>query len=199
MPAPLQLKPVTKHVYAIQREPVNWGVYRSKLPAGTTLLSVTPQPPAGITAVSGGVVGDISTVTLSGGTAGQRYSIPLRSEWSNGDTDDSSLTVEVKAVVPVNPEPIWFDPNADKVYGIDWADLLAKVGGGVAIGGHDWPAAQVTPLGAITIDSISLTGTVSQARLSAAQLGKEITVEARVNLSNGDRDARNIVFRGRQG
>jgi hypothetical protein len=192
------LRPIIKHVWAIQREFVDWSVYKAKLPAGTTLLSVTPQATPGITAVSGGLAGDVSAVVLSGGTAGQRYRVPLRCEWSNGDTDERSVTVEVKAIVPAAPAPIEIDPNADLVYGVDWAALLAKLGAGVTIAGHDWPAAQISPVGAIVIDNLSLSGSVSQARLSAAIDGKEITVEARVTFSNGDRDARSLIFRGRQ-
>ena len=183
---------IVKHAYAIQREAVDWSVYKAKLPTGTTLLSVTPQPPAGITATSGGVAGDVSTVILSGGTAGQRYAVPLRSDWSNGDTDDRSLIVEVRSAVMVNPEPILLDPNADKFYGVDWTALLAKIGGGVTISVSSWPA-----VAGITIDSASVVGAVAQARFSAATVGRDILVENRVDLSNGDKDARNILFRVR--
>lgn len=188
-----QMPPVLKHPYAIQRERVSWDAYRAKLPSGTTLLSVTPMAPAGITATDGGVIGDVSTVILSGGTAGRRYGVVLRSEWSNGDTDDRTLSVEVSAQVLASPEPILLDPSADKFYGIDWSALLDKVGGGAVLSVSTWPA--VT---GIAIDTASIVGTVAQARFSAATLGRDIVVENRVDLSNGDKDARNLLFRVRQ-
>jgi len=182
-----------KHAFAIQREFVDWSLYRQKLAAGTTLLSVTPIAPAGLTATSGGVAGDISAVILSGGTGGRSYDVALRAEWSNGDTDDRTLRVEARATVVLNAEPIRLDPNADIVFGVDWSALLTKIGGGVTISGHAWPAAS-----GITIGSPSLVGNVSQARHSAIALGGTAVSEAQVTLANGDRDARNLSFWGRQ-
>lgn len=63
---------------------------------GETLSATTWYVPAGITKISEALNGTVSTVWLSGGTAGQNYECVCRAVYDNSRTEDWTLVVQVK-------------------------------------------------------------------------------------------------------
>ncbi len=63
--------------------------------AGAQITSSQWIVPAGLTAVAEQITGDITVVTVAGGTAGEIYRLTNRVTTDDGRTDDRSLTLRV--------------------------------------------------------------------------------------------------------
>lgn len=77
---------------------LDWGA--KWLPAGDTITAATWTVPEGLTQETNPAPsitdGKITTVWLSGGTAGQDYTVTCRVTTAQGRTDDRSLNIEVR-------------------------------------------------------------------------------------------------------
>lgn len=193
----MALTPIQKVDWSIVRVAVDLAPYLARIGGDVTLDSLTVVAPDGITAASAGVDGSIAYPKLSGGTADESYDVVLRPSLSNGDTFDLTLTVNVVADILTNRRdeqrnavPVYLDPDADLLYGVDWTDRLAEFDD-VTISTSTWP--DVTGL---TIDSAQVADGIATARFSGITAGTEITARNRVTFDNGDRDQRSILLKG---
>jgi len=145
---------------------------------GDTIASAVWTLPAALTEVDAEVVGDVTTVWVSGGVVGTAYAVAVRVTTTGGRTDDRTIRL---LVATTTVQEFAKDPDAILDYSLDWTRWLD----GDTISTATW----TVPSG-LTLDSDDLDGAVATAWVSGGTVGESYDVACEVTTAAGRTVAR---------
>jgi len=174
---------IPKAVNAVLDFPFDWATW---LGDGETINSHEVTVPSGITKDSDSKSGGVVTVWLSGGTAGEIYTVACKIATSLSRTIERSIDVYVLERVV---ETFQKDPSDVLEYPFDWVNHPTGrwLGESETISSH-----VISADTGITVDSDSESGGIVTAWLSGGTAGTSYDVACKIVTSDGRTDERTI-------